>query len=96
MRDTQKAKIDDIRFTILYDNVPYKKGLRTDWGVEGLDKTILFDAGRYDDIFLSNLTATRLAGCSFGGILSKTINPWYFPGPVWTRTSSELSGRIRV
>jgi 7,8-dihydropterin-6-yl-methyl-4-(beta-D-ribofuranosyl)aminobenzene 5'-phosphate synthase len=60
MRDTQKAKIDDIRFTILYDNVPYKKGLRTDWGfsclVEGLDKTILFDSGRYDEIFLSNLS----------------------------------------
>lgn len=60
MRDTQKAKIDDIRFTILYDNVPYKEGLRTDWGfsclVEGLDKTILFDAGRYDNIFLSNLS----------------------------------------
>ena len=60
MQNTQKAKIDDIRFTILYDNVPYKEGLRTDWGfsclVEGLDKTILFDAGRYDDIFLSNLS----------------------------------------
>lgn len=40
--------------------IPDKKGLRTDWGfsclVEGLDKTILFDAGRYDDIFLSNLS----------------------------------------
>lgn len=60
MRETQKAKIGDIRFTILYDNVPYKDGLRTDWGfsclVEGVDRTILFDAGRYDDIFLSNLT----------------------------------------
>lgn len=60
MQDTQKAKIDDIRFTILYDNVPYKEDLRTDWGfsclVEGVDKTILFDAGRYDDIFMSNLS----------------------------------------
>lgn len=60
MRGAQKAKIGDIRFTILYDNVPYKEGLRTDWGfsclVEGLDRTILFDAGRYDNIFLSNLS----------------------------------------
>ena len=59
MRDTKKSKIDDIRLTIIYDNVPYQVGLRTDWGfsclVEGLDKTVLFDAGRYDDIFLSNL-----------------------------------------
>ena len=64
MQDTQKAKIDDIRFTILYDNVPYKKSLRTDWGfsclVEGLDRTILFDAGRYDDIFLSNLSNLKV------------------------------------
>ncbi len=64
MQDTQKAKADDIRFTIIYDNVPYKEGLRTDWGfsclVEGLDKTILFDAGRYDDLFLSNLSKLKV------------------------------------
>ena len=64
MRDTQNAKIDDIRFTIIYDNVPYQKSLRTDWGfsclVEGLGKVILFDAGRYDDIFLSNLSKLNL------------------------------------
>ena len=60
MQNTQNAKLDDIRLTILYDNVPYKEGLRTDWGfsclVDGLDKSILFDAGRFDDIFLSNLS----------------------------------------
>ena len=64
MRDTQNARIDDIRLMVLYDNVPYKKGLRTDWGfsclVEGLDKTILFDAGRFDDIFLSNLSKIKV------------------------------------
>jgi len=64
MRETKKAKADDIQITIIYDNVPYKQGLRTDWGfsclVEGLDKTILFDAGRYDDIFLSNLSKLNL------------------------------------
>ena len=60
MQNIQNAKLDDIRITILYDNVPYKEGLRTDWGfsclVDGLDKSILFDAGRFDDIFLSNLS----------------------------------------
>lgn len=64
MQDTQNAKVDDIRFTIIYDNVPYKEGLQTDWGfsclVGGLDKTILFDAGRYDDIFLSNVSKLKV------------------------------------
>jgi len=59
MRDIQDAEIADLRLTILYDNVPHRKDLRKDWGfsclVEGLDKTILFDAGRYDNLLISNL-----------------------------------------
>ena len=38
-----------LRITILYDNYAAKEGVRTDWGfaclIEGLEKTILFDAG---------------------------------------------------
>jgi 7,8-dihydropterin-6-yl-methyl-4-(beta-D-ribofuranosyl)aminobenzene 5'-phosphate synthase len=59
LKNTENARLGDIKLTVIYDNVGFKKGLRTDWGfaclVEGLDKTILFDAGRYDDLFMSNL-----------------------------------------
>jgi 7,8-dihydropterin-6-yl-methyl-4-(beta-D-ribofuranosyl)aminobenzene 5'-phosphate synthase len=56
--------LNDIQLTVVYDNVPYRKALRTDWGfaclVEGLDKTILFDSGRYDDLFVSNLSKLQI------------------------------------
>ncbi len=63
-RRVKCVPLDDIRLTVVYDNVPYRKGLRTDWGfaclVEGLDKTILFDTGRYDNQFLSNLSKLQI------------------------------------
>ena len=50
MQQIKTADINDIRLTVVYDNVPYRKGLLTDGGcacrVEGLEKTILFDSGR--------------------------------------------------
>jgi len=55
----EPVDIKKLKFTVVYDNFPFKEGLESDWGfscvVEGLDKTILFDAGRYDTIFMSNL-----------------------------------------
>lgn len=64
MEQTKTADLKDIRLTVVYDNVTYRKGLRTDWGfsclVEGLEKTILFDSGRYDDLFLSNLSTLHI------------------------------------
>jgi 7,8-dihydropterin-6-yl-methyl-4-(beta-D-ribofuranosyl)aminobenzene 5'-phosphate synthase len=60
MRTTRDADLGDIRLQVVYDNVPHSDGLRTDWGfaclVEGIGKTLLFDAGRYDDIFMRNLS----------------------------------------
>jgi 7,8-dihydropterin-6-yl-methyl-4-(beta-D-ribofuranosyl)aminobenzene 5'-phosphate synthase len=57
---TEDADIKNIKLTVIYDNVRYEKGLRADWGfsclVEGLDKTILFDTGRFDDIWISNMS----------------------------------------
>ena len=74
MQNTQKPKIDDIKFTIIYDNVPHKEGIRTDWGfsclVEGLDKIILFDAGRYDDIFMSDVFGRRYLKSGAGRIIT--------------------------
>jgi len=63
-KNTRYADMGNLKLTVLYDNIPYKKGLRTDWGfsclVEGIDKPILFDAGRYDDLFLSNLSKLQI------------------------------------
>jgi len=64
MQNTENADIGNIKLTVVYDNVPYRKGLRKDWGfsclVEGLDKTILFDTGRYDNFFMSNLSELKI------------------------------------
>ena len=64
MQNTENADIGGIKLTVVYDNVPYRKGLKKDWGfsclVEGLDKTILFDAGRYDNLFMSNLSELQI------------------------------------
>ncbi|MDY6792843.1 MAG: MBL fold metallo-hydrolase [Thermodesulfobacteriota bacterium] len=64
MQSTKKADIGNIKLTVVYDNVPYRKGLQKDWGfsclVEGLDKTILFDAGRYDNLLMSNLSELKI------------------------------------
>lgn len=48
-----------LRLHVVFDNVPFKPGLKTGWGfaclVEGLDKTVLFDTGGDGDILLSNM-----------------------------------------
>ncbi len=55
----EPADIEKLKLTIVYDNNRYKNGLHADWGfsclVEGMDQTILFDTGRYDTMFMSNL-----------------------------------------
>jgi len=64
IQNVQEASIDNIRLTVVYDNVPCHKGLRNDWGfaclVEGLDKTLIFDSGRFDDIFMANLATLNI------------------------------------
>ena len=64
MQNTQPAAANDIRLTLVYDNIPLRKDLRNDWGfaclIEGLDKTVLFDSGRYDNIFMSNLATLQI------------------------------------
>lgn len=51
--------LSPLRLSILYDNNPYNRRLKTDWGfscfVEGLEKSILFDSGADGQILLSNL-----------------------------------------
>ncbi|MFC1558840.1 MBL fold metallo-hydrolase [candidate division KSB1 bacterium] len=54
-------KKEEISVTILYDNYLFTEGLKTDWGfaclINGTEKTILFDTGRYGETFLYNIDA---------------------------------------
>jgi len=56
---TEKIEQSQLRLHVVFNNVPYKAGLKTSWGfsclIEGLDKTILFDTGGNGDILLSNM-----------------------------------------
>ena len=51
--------IENVSITVLYDNVPFREDLRTDWGfsclVRGAEKTILFDTGANGPILLENM-----------------------------------------
>ena len=64
MQKTKNANLSDIRLSVIYNNVPSNRDMRTDWGfaclIEGLDKTIIFDAGRYDDLFMTNLSKLKV------------------------------------
>jgi 7,8-dihydropterin-6-yl-methyl-4-(beta-D-ribofuranosyl)aminobenzene 5'-phosphate synthase len=50
---------EDINFTVVYNNIPFREDLRTAWGIsifiEGLEKNILFDTGGDGSILLSNM-----------------------------------------
>lgn len=52
-------KKSSIQMFVVYDNNPYDKRLKTDWGfscfIEGLEKSILFDTGANGQILLSNM-----------------------------------------
>jgi 7,8-dihydropterin-6-yl-methyl-4-(beta-D-ribofuranosyl)aminobenzene 5'-phosphate synthase len=53
-----------LTITIIYDNYPADPACATDWGfsclIEGLGKTILFDAGTREDLFLKNAAALKV------------------------------------
>lgn len=59
MGDTSKVVVKNLTITVVYDNYPYREGLRTSWGfacvVRGTEKTILFDTGGDASILLSNM-----------------------------------------
>jgi len=54
-----------LQLKIVYDNNPFKKELKTDWGfscfVTGLEKTILFDTGARGEILLENMAKLGIA-----------------------------------
>jgi 7,8-dihydropterin-6-yl-methyl-4-(beta-D-ribofuranosyl)aminobenzene 5'-phosphate synthase len=53
-----------ITITILYDNYPFKEGLKTDWGfsciIEETEKTILFDTGTKNNILFHNIESLKV------------------------------------
>jgi len=53
------AGINDLTITVVYDNNPYKEGLKTAWGfgcfITGPEKTILFDTGGDGSLLLGNM-----------------------------------------
>jgi len=61
---------NDLNFTIVYDNNPYRKNLETRWGfscyVKGTEKSILFDVGGEGSVLLANMRKL--------GIDPKTVN----------------------
>lgn len=54
----------EITLTVVYNNLPGAKGFVCSWGfsclVEGLEKTILFDAGKDGSILLKNMERARI------------------------------------
>jgi 7,8-dihydropterin-6-yl-methyl-4-(beta-D-ribofuranosyl)aminobenzene 5'-phosphate synthase len=63
-REDAKRQLHRLRFRIVYNNVPYKSGLVTDWGfsclIEGLEKTVLFDTGGDGETLLANMQLLKL------------------------------------
>jgi len=53
-----------LKITIIYDNYPADPACATDWGfsclIEGLKKTVLFDSGTREDLFLKNIGALKV------------------------------------
>jgi 7,8-dihydropterin-6-yl-methyl-4-(beta-D-ribofuranosyl)aminobenzene 5'-phosphate synthase len=55
---------EEMTFTVVYNNLPYNKSLKTSWGnaclIEGTEETILFDTGGDGSILLSNLKELKI------------------------------------
>ena len=58
-KDTNTAKAENVKITIIYDNYPFLKDLETDWGFSCLVEigkiNLLFDTGDKGDILLNNM-----------------------------------------
>ena len=59
MKSGKQVIADSLVITVIYDNNPFVNELEPAWGfscvIEGADKTLLFDTGGDNDIFMSNL-----------------------------------------
>lgn len=59
-----RGQVQPKDITILYDNRPYDSACLMDWGfscfIKGFEKTILFDVGEKEDVFLKNVAALKV------------------------------------
>jgi len=59
-----QQKINEITFTVIYDNYSSSEQCAGDWGfsclIQGLEKTILFDTGTKPEIFRKNLESLSI------------------------------------
>ena len=62
-RHTQ-IPLGDLRLTVVYDNYPGVRGLKSEWGfsclIEGAEKTILFDTGADAPVLLANMDSLAI------------------------------------
>lgn len=83
-KELQSVALDKIKLTIIYDNYPHQEGLQTDWGfaclIEGLDRTILFDSGRYDSTLMSNMDKLSIDPRSFEELFISHDHPDHIGG----------------
>ncbi len=67
----------DLRVTVLYDNYTAVEGVQADWGfsclVQGVEKTILFDAGSRAAILRKNVSKPE--GRSEPGRFDRALSP---------------------
>lgn len=53
-----------LKFTVLSDNYVFSNGTKSEWGfcclIEGMEKTILFDAGTSPEVLLHNINALKV------------------------------------
>jgi len=63
-KNTDDSKAESVRITIIYDNNPFVKDLKTDWGFSCLVEIgrtkLLFDTGDNGEIFLSNMSKLNI------------------------------------
>lgn len=64
VEEPAEAGTDRASLTVLFDNYPYREGLKTSWGfsclVTGFEKTVLFDTGGDASILAGNMDALRI------------------------------------
>jgi 7,8-dihydropterin-6-yl-methyl-4-(beta-D-ribofuranosyl)aminobenzene 5'-phosphate synthase len=73
-----RAEHDKVTLHVVFNNLPYKTGLKTSWGfaclIDGLDKVVLFDTGGNGDILLSNMQQLGLDADSVEAIVLSHIH----------------------
>jgi len=73
-----KISVKDIDLTVVYDNNPYREGLKTAWGFSCLirvaGKNILFDTGRNGTILMENMKELKISPSAIGMIVLSHVH----------------------